>query len=123
MPAIFQIVRILYFLGLNLEVLKHYVIFFFNFILFLDIFILFFIVALIYIKLGFSNNSYKHLPRGSFNHKKIGTRLYSTSSKNLNTTSLDSNAPKTKRKTLSSPEARSYEDLYKGRGVPSPEPV
>lgn len=126
MPAIFKIVRIIYSLGLSFEVLKCYVIFFFNFILFLDTSILFIIVALIYIKQGFSDNSYKDLPctrSYSFNKIKTGTRFYSTSSKNLNTTSLDSNAPKTKRKTLSSPEARSYEDLYKGRGVPSPEPI
>lgn len=126
MPAIFKIARVFYSSGLSFEVLKCYVIFFFYFILFLDTFILFFIVALIYTKLGFGdsgNNSYKDRPSSSFNNKKTGTRFYSTSSKNLNTASLDSSTPKTKRKTWSSSEARSYEDIYKGRGIPIPEPI
>jgi len=124
MPAIFKIARGFYSSGLSFEVLKCYVIFFLNFILFLYTFILFFIVALMYTKLGFGgNNSYKHRPSSSFNNKKTGTRFYSTSSKNLNTASLGSSTPETKRKTLSSSEARSYEDLYKGRGIPISEPI
>lgn len=52
--------------------------------------------------------------------KILGIRYYSTSLRPKNKNSGDTNS---KRKTLSSPESRSYGDLYEGRGKPINEPV
>lgn len=70
------------------------------------------------------SNSYMVSPRSvkdsycpGFNY--LGNRNYST-----NSVSLDSaNKLVTRRKTLSSPKSRAYEDLYAGRGIPKNEPV
>ncbi len=53
---------------------------------------------------------------GCFAHK-LGFRYYSTSNKN------NPKVTGSKRKTLSSPESRPYNDLYRGRGVPANEPL
>lgn len=62
-------------------------------------------------------SKHSKLPRTKFYLKNLGIRCYSTSKNN---NSGDTNS---KRKTLSSPESRPYDDLYEGRGKPINEPV
>jgi hypothetical protein len=50
-------------------------------------------------------------------------RYYSTSSRGTNGLKGITQPQKSSRITLSSPESRPYDDLYKGRGVPKNEPT
>ena len=128
MPVIFNILR------LNIVSLcvgiKCYVVFFIDFFYF----IYYYFFSFIKEELGFQSFYISNISRGLSRQRGIidkGKRCFSSSALRSNSKinlnkdkQQDSpNKKKSSRKNLSSPESRSYLDLYKGRGKPKSTPV
>ena len=127
MPVIFIILIIIYLFNIRYKDIKCYVIFFSNFILkgFFIVLILFDVSLDKMQKIMYPfhptirRGCYFKSTSGLAWRQKIGIRQYSTS-KDEKSKDISS---KNKRKTLSSPESRSYDDIYAGRGIPVNEPI
>lgn len=92
----------------------------FDFILFILGFII-----LLGLNLSHKQSSHKNLimkhPKKNESNVKSQKRCFSTSNRSR-VNKIEDNSSKSSRKTLKSPQARPYEDLYKGRGKPKYEP-
>lgn len=83
------------------------------------------LIILLGLNLTHKQSSYKNLimkhPKKNESNVRSQKRCFSTSNRSR-VNKIEDNSKKSSRKTLKSPQARPYEDLYKGRGKPEYEP-
>lgn len=83
------------------------------------------LIILLGLNLTHKQSSYKNLimkhPKKNESNVRSQKRCFSTSNRSR-VNKIEDDSKKSSRKTLKSPQARSYEDLYKGRGKPEYEP-